>query len=191
MPTLRPCLVILSLLFGIAQAPSDDPPDPDWRAKTEHRILERLNSTKPGALKCDFVVNSDRDFAPPVPGRTTVLNFWRPGCEPCKPLLDELAAFSKSAPAGVVVMAAAEDGSPSKSRQDVVAVREQISAIVRAHGVDFPVCGYTDHAQTKRWQAEGVPLTLLFDVNGRVGRVALGAVEASAALKQLRDGWRP
>ncbi len=35
--------------------------------------------------------------------------------------------------------------------------------MVEKLGVPFPVCGYTDHEQTKRWEAEGVPLTVLFD----------------------------
>ena len=192
---LKPGRVILSLLatagFAVAQVPSDEPPeDPDWRPKTERRILARLNDSAAPVLKCDFVLNPAAGAAlsmRAIPGRTTILNFWRPNCEPCKPLLKELAAFSRRAPDGIVVLAAAEGA----KQLGLVAVRQQIKTIVQESGVVFPVCGYTDHAQTKRWQAEGVPLTLFFDGSGRVGRVALGAVEGSAALEQLRGGWRP
>lgn len=43
------------------------------------------------------------------------------------------------------------------------AAHKDITAVVEKLGVPFPVCGYTDHEQTKRWEAEGVPLTVLFD----------------------------
>jgi thiol-disulfide isomerase/thioredoxin len=185
------------LALGIGQAVAQDTPEDaaarDWRPKAERRILERLNAST-RTMKCDFVVNALPDaaaFTPAIAGRTTVLNFWRPSCGPCKPLLKELAAFFKKAPGDVAVLAAAEGGSSYGQPVDIVKVREQIGSIVRQHGVPFPVCGYTDHSQTKMWQAEGVPLTLFFDPSGRVGRVAMGAVEASSALKQLEAGWRP
>lgn len=186
------------LLFGVggavAQEAPEEPADPDWRPKAEQRILERLNKSTSLTMRCDFVLNAKGDAAPftaAVAGRTTVLNFWRPSCAPCKPLLKELAYFSRTAPDDVAVLAAAEGGSLYGGRVDVVKAREQISSIVTQYGVPFPVCGYTSHAQTKMWQAEGVPLTLFLDRNGRVGRVAMGAVEASSVLKQLEGGWRP
>jgi thiol-disulfide isomerase/thioredoxin len=190
-PVLAATLVAITNVAN-TQVPSDDlPVDADWRPKAEARILERLRSQNPGPLRCDFVLNSRAAFLAPVPGRATVLNFWRPSCEPCKPLLSELAELSKNEGAHVAVIAAAEGGSPLIPKPDLIALREQISGIVREHDVAFPVCGYTDHAQTKRWQAEGVPLTLFFDSDGRLGRVAMGAVEASFALKQIKQGWRP
>jgi thiol-disulfide isomerase/thioredoxin len=186
------------LAFGaggaVAQEQPEEPADREWRPKAERRILERLNESTGLTMRCDFVLNAQPDAAPftaAIAGRTTVLNFWRPSCGPCKPLLKELAAFFRTAPGDVAVLAAAEGGSLYGERIDAVKAREVISRIVKQYGVPFPVCGYTDHSQTKRWQAEGVPLTLILDRNGRVGRVAMGAVEASSVLKQLEAGWRP
>jgi thiol-disulfide isomerase/thioredoxin len=188
-------VLFASVLGGaVAQAPPEEPADPEWRLKAEQRILERLNKLKSPALRCDFVFNAQPEGAPftaGIPGRTTVLNFWRPTCGPCKPLLRELSAFSQTAPADVGVLAAAEGGSLYGERVDVAKARELIGAVVEQYGVGFPVCGYTDHGQTKTWQAEGVPLTLVLDPTGRVTRVAMGAVEASSVLSQLKAGWRP
>jgi thiol-disulfide isomerase/thioredoxin len=177
----------------VAQEPADEPPDAEWRVKAEQRILERIKKLTSPTLRCDFVLNAQPDaapFTPGIPGRTTVLNFWRPSCGPCKPLLKELSAFSQSA-RDVAVLAAAEGGSLYGERVDVARARELIEAVVVEYGVRFPVCGYTDHGQTKTWQAEGVPLTLVLDTTGRVRRVAMGAVEASSVLSQLQAGWRP
>jgi len=194
----RNCIAVALLGLGIGQGLAQDgpeePADRDWRPKAERRILERLNASSNRTIRCDFVVNAPPNaapFTPSIAGRTTVLTFWRPSCGPCKPLLEELAALSRSAPADVAVLAAAEGGSPYRQPVDIAKVREEINGIVQQHGVPFPVCGYTDHAQSKLWQAEGVPLTLFFDSSGRIGRVAIGGAEGSSALKQLQAGWRP
>ena len=186
--------VALAVAQALSQEPADERPESEWRPRAERRILERLNASSSRKMKCEFVVNAPPQatpFVPSIPGKSTVLNFWRPSCGPCKPLLEELAAFSRTAPDDVVVLGAADGGSPYGQPIDPGKVREAIGGIVRQHGVPFPVCGYTDHAQTKAWQAEGVPLTLFFDRSGRITRVALGATECSSALKQLQAGWRP
>jgi thiol-disulfide isomerase/thioredoxin len=186
-------LLALGLSQALAQDATKEPPEHVWRPQAERRILERLNASSNRTIRCDFILNAlpSASFTPSIAGRTTVLNFWRPSCGPCKPLLDELAALSRSAPRDVVILAAAEGESPYGQPVAIDKVRQEISAIVRQHGVPFPVCGYTDHSQAKLWQAEGVPLTLFFDPSGRIGRVAIGGAEGSRALKELQAGWRP
>jgi len=187
-------LVALAVGQVVPQEPADEPPESEWRPEAERAILDRLNASSSRTMKCEFVLNARSQatpFVPSIPGKSTVLNFWRPSCGPCKPLLEELATFSRTAPDDVAVLGVAEGGSPYGQPVDPAKVREEIGGIVRRHGVPFPVCGYTDHAQTKAWQAEGVPLTLFFDRSGRITRVALGATECSSALKQLQAGWRP
>lgn len=165
----------------------------EWRPAAEQRILARLKAIPEQPLKCDFVLNaaSAASFAVPVHGRTTILNFWRPSCGPCKPLLTQLTAMAKGAPADLAILSAAEGGSPYGGVADPVKARDEIDSIVHQHSILLPVCGYTDHAQTKRWQAEGVPLTLFYGPDGTLRRVALGADEGSRAIEQLRNGWRP
>jgi len=187
-------LVAFAVGHASAQQESQEPFDPNWRLKAERRILERLDASPDLVLKCDFVLNPVGDrasFAVPVVGKTTILNFWRPSCGPCKPLLKKLGAFSRKPVSDIAVLGAAEASSSYGERGDVPKARELISGIVTRYEVPFPMCGYTDHSQTKKWQAEGVPLTLFFDAGGRVRRVAMGADEAARALKQLEKGWRP
>ena len=191
---LAAALVALAVGQVLPQEPADEPPESEWRPEVERRILERLNASSNRTMKCEFVVNAPPQatpFEPSIPGKSTVLNFWRPSCGPCKPLLEELAAFSRTAPNDVAVLGVAEGGAPHGQPVDPAKVREEIGGIVRKHGVRFPVCGHTDHAQSKAWRAEGVPLTLFFDRSGRITRVALGATGCSSALKQLQAGWRP
>jgi thiol-disulfide isomerase/thioredoxin len=187
--------VLLAVLaVGTATAQEEDVPDPDGLAKAERGILDKLNASPNVGLKCDFVVNSaatEASLPVPVVGKVTVLNFWRPSCGPCKPLLEKLAAYSRKAPSDVVVLAAAEGGSLYGERVDSATARQLISPIVTRYMVSFPVCGYTDHTQTKAWQAEGVPLTVVFNATGRVSRVALGGDEGLRLVEQLEKGWRP
>lgn len=191
----RSALLLLCLVgiadSGMPQSPAEEKLDPDWRLKAERRTLELLASVD--ALECDFVLNGagGQNSMRAIPGRTTILTFWRPTCEPCKPLLKKLGAFSERAPHDTVVLSAVEVALARSSDLDLLSARRQVTTILQQQRVAFPVCAYTDHAQTKRWQAEGVPLTLFFDTTSRVRRVALGSAEASAALEQLRAGWRP
>jgi hypothetical protein len=191
MKTVLATAVVLGVAFAFSEAPehsahidaSAEMPDSNWQAARETRILGRLNSSTSRSLSCDFVMNwpdSPTNFPANVDGKTTVLLFWRPSCTYCEPILKDLATFVKDSSKDVVVLSAAESSKP-----------EGIAAMVKAvGGVSFPVCGYSDHDQTKRWQAEGVPLTIVFDSRGRAARAAAGS-DASAIVAQLRSGWRP
>jgi len=186
-------LALVTVSAGAQEAP-DEAPDPNWRPKEEQRILNRLNAAPDLRLRCDFVLNAataDGSFRVPVAGKITVLNFWRPSCGPCKPLLSRLGAYSRTGAADLVVLGAAEGGKLYGEPVGVVKARELISGIVSKYAVPFPVCGYTDHLQTKAWQAEGVPLTVVFDAGGRVRRVAFGGDEGLRVVEQLEGGWRP
>jgi len=100
-------LVALALGHVLPQEAAEEPPESEWRPAAERRILERLNASSSKTMKCEFLVNVPPEatpFVPSIPGKSTVLNFWRPSCGPCKPLLEELAACSRSAPDDVAVL---------------------------------------------------------------------------------------
>ncbi len=194
-------LVAVLVLAVVRGGYGQEPVEGDWRTATENRIAIRLNALPVRDLSCDFLLNSSNDpasFPAAVSGKTTVLNFWRPSCEYCKPLLKDLAEFAMSGIKDVAVASAAEESSrkdrpnPKVRGTGQTDGDETIAGVLRSlGGLPFPVCGYRDHGQTKRWQAEGVPVTVVFDTRGRVTRVVFGGPEGSDLLRQLRGGWRP
>jgi thiol-disulfide isomerase/thioredoxin len=191
-------LIVLTMSVtaaGRAQDVPDAPAALDWRATTERRIVGEIGAAGLQTLTCDFVLNSRKQpsvVSAAVAGKTTVLNFWRPSCEFCKPVLTELAKLAASRPRDVIVLAAVEgDGSHGESVDEGAARQRAETVVEMIGGLPFPVCGYIDHEQSRRWQAEGVPITFVFDKNGRIARAALGGESGTALVKELRAGWRP
>ena len=156
-------------------------------AAQEAVILESFKGHPVPSLDCDTVLNSG---ATPsqllrMAGSTKlVVNFWTPTCGPCKPLLADLAAVARSHPAdftviGVVKSADGELEPPGEWRL------LRVKGLMAQYKVDFPTCVYTSNDMTRRWQAGGVPLTLLLSPDKGVERVAVGAESGARLLQDL------
>jgi thiol-disulfide isomerase/thioredoxin len=157
-------------------------------ASQEAAILKALGGSALPALECDTVLNSARDPAQLLrvaPGKELLMLFWTPTCGPCKPLVAELAALAaKSRDVTVVgvVQTADPDLDPPGEWQLL-----RVKAIMAQYKVSFPTCVHTSTELSRKWQAEGVPLTLLVSEKG-VERVALGGKSGHDLVATLSVG---
>jgi thiol-disulfide isomerase/thioredoxin len=151
----------------------------------EAAILKALGGSALPALECGAVLNSAREPAQLLrvaPGNKVLVLFWTPTCGPCKPLLAELATLAGK-PRDLtfvgVVQAADPELEPPGDWQ-LLRVKE----IMTQYKVSFPTCVHTSTELSRRWQAGGVPLTLLVSEKG-VERVALGGKSGHELLESL------
>jgi thiol-disulfide isomerase/thioredoxin len=98
--------------------------------------------------------------------------FWTPSCEPCKPLLAEMVGLSKTKPKALSVLGIVQSGDSDLESPGEWQV-QRVKELVVHYKVGFPTCVHSSKELTKRWRAEGVPLTLLLSEKG-VERVAMG-----------------
>ena len=179
-------LLMATVAYACRPTPRDAPNTPDSYPPEveERRILGRLNALSGTSVNCDVVLNASGSITSmraSVHGRTTVLLFWRPSCSYCEPVLRDLETLADDRVRGLAVVSAVESREPGA-----------IAAMIRSvGGVSFPVCEYSDHGQSKRWQAEGVPLVVVFDSRGHAARASVGRADSASLVAQLRAGWRP
>lgn len=156
-------------------------------ATQETAIVEALKGKSLPTMQCESVLNSDASPAQLLrvpPGMKLLLNFWTPTCAPCKPLLAELAALADTKPSNLaflgVVQAADPELEPPGEWQLL-----RVKGLMAQHKVHFPTCVHTSNEMTRRWQAQGVPLTLLASAEKGVERAALGGKNAQLLLAEL------
>jgi len=155
-------------------------------AEHEAAIKTALSGASLPSLQCDAVLNSTIRPAQLIrvpAGERKVVIFWTPTCGPCKPLLDELAALAATRPRNLsflgVVQAAVPDMEPPGEWR-----LSRVRQIVSDHKVGFPTCVHSSRELMRRWQAEGVPLTLVMSDKG-VERVAEGGANGHRLIEEL------
>jgi thiol-disulfide isomerase/thioredoxin len=149
--------------------------DANLAADVEAAIQKALSGTPLPTLECDAVLNSDRrpDQLLRVPaGERRLVMFWTPTCGPCKPLLADMAALSSTKPKALSLLGIVQSGEPELEPSGEWQL-QRVKQLVAQYKVGFPTCVHSSKELTKRWKAEGVPLTLLLSEKG-VERVAMG-----------------
>jgi thiol-disulfide isomerase/thioredoxin len=149
--------------------------DANLLADGEAALQKALSGTLP-ALECDAVLNSDLrpdQLLRVPPGERRLVMFWTPTCGPCKPLLAEMAALSRTKLKGLSVLGIVQSGEPELEPSGAWQL-QRVKQLVAQYKVGFPTCVHSSKQLTRRWKAEGVPLTLLLSEKG-VERVAMGA----------------
>lgn len=160
--------------------------DTNLHADEEARILKVLTAGSLPPLQCDAVLNSSRtaaDLTRVPAGEKRLMMFWTPACEPCKPLLAELAALAASKPQGVSVVSVVRSAIPDLEAPGDWRM-ERVKRLVAEYKVGFPTCVHSSSRVTDDWQAGGVPITYLLSNKG-VERVASGGTNGSALVAEL------
>lgn len=114
----------------------------------------------------------------PVPGRTTLVNYWASWCGPCRaemPLLDRLARGAVSAVPVDVVGIALDDAAP---------VRDYLAATPVGFPILIEVPAATDSSTSAGNRRGILPFSVLVDARGRIVARRYGAF---ADASELRD----
>jgi len=109
--------------------------------------------------------------------------FWTPTCGPCKPLRADMAALSNRKPKALSVLGIVQSGD-SELEPPGEWQMLRVKQLVVQYKVGFPTCVHGSRELTKRWKAEGVPLTLLLSEKG-VERVAMGGKNGQRLVADL------
>ena len=117
-------------------------------------------------------------------GRYVLLNLWASWCAPCVKELPALARLGQAVPPDQLSVIAVDEGREGAS--DAAAFLKSHGAVALKPYVD------SDLALMRAFAAEGLPLTVLIDPNGReIGRAEGGAAwdtpEAVAYFKSLKN----
>jgi len=157
-------------------------------AVQEASIVESFKGHPLPTLECDTVLNSNlspHQLLQVPAGGKLVLNFWTPTCGPCKPLLAELAALAMTKPPNLtfvsIVRSADLELEPPGEWQLL-----RVQGLMAKYKVGFPTCVHTSSDVTQRWQAGGVPLTLLVSADKGVERAACGGENGQRLLDELK-----
>ncbi|HVG99716.1 MAG TPA: TlpA disulfide reductase family protein [Miltoncostaeaceae bacterium] len=97
-------------------------------------------------------------------GTPVVLNFWASWCDPCQQETPALVAFSKER-RDVQVVGLAVNDRGSKSR-----------AFARKYGVHYPLGVDGDGDTIAKYGANGLPVTVFIDADGRIAQTSFGAL---------------
>jgi thiol-disulfide isomerase/thioredoxin len=160
--------------------------DANLAADVEAAIQKALSRTSLPTLECDAVLNSDLrpdQLLRMPPGERRLVMFWTPTCGPCKPLLADMAALSSRKPKALSVLGIVQSGEPELEPSGEWQL-QRVKQLVAQYKVRFPTCVHSSKEQTKRWKAEGVPLTLLLSEKG-VERVAMGGKNGQLLVADL------
>ena len=100
-------------------------------------------------------------------GKVIMLNFWATWCGPC---VGELPAFPKliekyGDSLSLVTVNCGED-------------KETVESFLSENGYDFTVLMDTDYAISDIYPTDGIPYTLIFDRDGKISHIQLGAGDA-------------
>jgi thiol-disulfide isomerase/thioredoxin len=171
-----------------AQAAAEvlDVDDANLLADVEAAIQKALSGTSLPTLECDAVLNSDLrpdQLLRVPPGERRLVMFWTPTCGPCKPLLADMAALSSRKPKALSVLGIVQSGEPELEPSGEWQL-QRVKQLVAQYKVGFPTCVHSSKELTKRWKAEGVPLTLLLSEKG-VERVAMGGKNGQLLVADL------
>lgn len=98
-------------------------------------------------------------------GQVVLLNFWATWCPPCEREIPELVKLQRELrdrPAGVVGIAV-ESGRPA-----------EIAEYAKDHSMNYPIWLTDSRTAASRFEAFGLPISLLVDTNGVIRRRYLG-----------------
>jgi thiol-disulfide isomerase/thioredoxin len=171
-----------------AEASADvlDVGDANLVADVEAAIQKALSGTSLPTLECDAVLNSNlrpEQLLRVPPGERRLVMFWTPTCGPCKPLLADMAALSNTKPKALSMLGIVQSGDSELEPPGEWQVL-RVKQLVVQYKVGFPTCVHSSRKLTKRWKAEGVPLTLLLSEKG-VERVAMGGKNGQLLVADL------
>ena len=160
--------------------------DTNLNAGQEALILKQLNAGALPPLQCDAVLNSRgaaADLTRVPVGERRLMMFWTPACEPCKPLLAQLAALAAENPKGLSVVSVVRSALPDLEPEGDWGM-DRVKRLVAEYKVSFPTCVHSSKRVTSEWHAEGVPITYLLSEKG-VERVASGGTNGLALVAEL------
>jgi thiol-disulfide isomerase/thioredoxin len=148
--------------------------------------LLRLREQAPPPPSCKQVIGQGE--VGPVAGKFSIVFFWGPWCAPCKP---GLAALGDLARAGANDLNVASAAFIDPGAEEVTQARAEVLADIERYHPASPVCVYEDARQQKAWGAEGVPVLVMFDKEGKAARFLMGGPRTLEFLKLVATGWRP
>ena len=102
-------------------------------------------------------------------GNGLIVNFWATWCAPCKAEMPTLAALNKVlTPDGIRVLPISVDSSGA----------EAVTSYFAAHHIEgLPVLLNPSSSALEAFHAEGIPLTIIIDRNGRMVAKTLGGAD--------------
>jgi thiol-disulfide isomerase/thioredoxin len=160
--------------------------DTNLAADFEAATLAAFNKGSLPTLECDAVLNTSQATGEltriPV-GEKRLLMFWTPTCGPCKPLLAALGRIAEKKPQGLSLLGIVQSVDSELEAPGEWALQRVKQLLIR-YKVGFPTCVHSSRDQTKRWHAQGVPLTLLLSHDG-VDRVAAGGRNGQQLIAEL------
>jgi thiol-disulfide isomerase/thioredoxin len=155
-------------------------------ATQEAAILAALTGSSLPELTCDAVFNSNQtptQLLYASAGKKVLVVFWTPLCTSCKPLLAELAAIAGGAATSTSVLGVVQAADPEFEPPGEWRLL-RVKGLLTQYKVGFPTCVHSSTEVSERWQATGVPLTLLIADN-RVQSVALGAANGHRLVAEV------
>ena len=148
--------------------------------------LLRLREQAPAPPSCSQVIGQGE--VGPVIGKFSILFFWGPWCAPCKP---GLAALGDIARAGASDLNVASAAFIDPGAEEVAQARAEVQTDIEKYRPAAPVCIYGDAKQQSAWGAEGVPVLVMFDKQGKAVRFLMGGPRTLEFLRLVEAGWRP
>ncbi|MBI1367115.1 MAG: redoxin domain-containing protein [Planctomycetes bacterium] len=117
-------------------------------------------------------------------GRVVLVNFWATWCGPCIAEVPDLIELNQRRGDDLVVLGVAVDAVPHDhahrpgDAHDEAAERErhvqQVRRIVKQYGINYPVLIDDTGVASAAYRAEGVPVSVWFDAEGRIARRLTG-----------------
>ena len=149
---------------------------------------EALGQSPLPALECESILGSGEAAGQLLhveAGERLLISFWEPTCPMCGPVLEALSDNHAPGALNARTLGVVQVPGPASGEGGAWGM-EEVRRSMTEHAVTFPVCVHSSESQTRAWQAEGVPLTLLLNDRGEVERLALGARNSLALLAELR-----
>jgi thiol-disulfide isomerase/thioredoxin len=109
-------------------------------------------------------------------GRWVVVNFWATWCVPCVQEIPELTAFARAHPDVVVIGVALDAADP-----------EVVKRFAARHGLAYPLVIGDDAVERQLGGQEALPVTRIYDPEGRVAYDRVGRIDRRVLESATRD----